>query len=195
MRCLSPGEVTSLFGTEGFSISFEHAWYRLALRLDHSEASQQTRIAAHQPTELVRVPDFVRRLNRWLPSNQARLLWVDHWNAGAYGFEDAIVAAARVGWGEPRPIEEAPGFYFDRQNWAEEDQVQVLPSQAEAMGALVGLLSILMLTESDGWLISSECPDRIEFWEGNFFFHTKENEQLALGRTIMDEFGCVRWSE
>jgi hypothetical protein len=131
-------------------------------------------------------------MNRWLPSNSQRLLWVDEWERGVYGHEHAIVVAARLGLGEPRSLEEAPGHLFDRWDWAEEDPSEIPADMGGALGLLTGLTSLLMVTGSDGWLISDESTDRIEFWEGNLFFHSRDRTQLGRADAIIDEFGCSR---
>ncbi|MDB5497169.1 MAG: hypothetical protein JWP28_1200 [Phenylobacterium sp.] len=194
MRCLAPSEAETIFGSQGFSISLENQWYRSALVLARTKARRQARVAAQQLSDIGRTEHFVRTLNRWLPSNRARLLWVDHWQTGLYGgFENAIVAAAWRGLGEARPLNEAPGLYFDGHHWDEQDQIEILPSHAEALGVLTGVVAMLMITGSDGWLISADSVDRIEFWEGHFFFHSASREQLKRANDIVDEFGCVRW--
>jgi hypothetical protein len=194
MHCLSPTEVEAMFIDPRFSVSLDHAGYRSALCLDPSHATKQVRIAAEQPSRIRDISSFVRRLNRWLPTNQPRLLWVDHWETGLFGgFENAVAAATWRGLGEVRSLEQTPGLYFDKQNWDEEDQLAVSPAQAEALGVLVGIVAMLMITMSDGWLISAGCTDRVGFWEGHFFFHSHDQEQVRLANEIVDAFGCVRW--
>jgi hypothetical protein len=194
MRCLSPAQAEAMFGCHGFSVSLENAWYRSALILEPSYARRQRRIAAEQPSEFGKIAHFIRALNRWLPSNRVRLLWVDHWDTGVYGgSENAMVAATWRGLGETRSLFEAPGLLLESQNWEEQDQTEIVLPQAEALGVLVGLVTLLMMTESDGWLISADSVDRIEFWEGHFFFHSADSAQLERANAIVDEFGCTRW--
>jgi hypothetical protein len=192
MRCLSPTEARPIIGRLGFSISSEPSGHRSALRLDRIRAAGQKRIGARPPPDIGRIPGFIRAVNRWLPSNSQRLLWVDEWERGDYGHEHAVIAAARLGLGEPRSLEEAPGHLFDRRNWAEEDQLSIPAEMARALGLLTGLTSLLMMTGSDGWLISDESTDQIEFWEGNLFFHSRDRTQLGRADAIIDEFGCSR---
>jgi hypothetical protein len=88
-----------------------HQYYRSALILDAAKPRRQTRLAARQPRDIAVADKFVRALNRWLPSNRARLLWVDHWQTGALGgSENAIISAAWRGLGEARPLEQAMRF-------------------------------------------------------------------------------------
>jgi hypothetical protein len=195
MRCLSPSEAEEIFGRLGFSVSLKHA-YRKALILADPVDGRQTRIAAEQPSDIGRVEFFVRALNRWLPTNCSRLLWVDHWDTGSFGGqENAIVSAAWRGLGETRSPEDAPGLYLDPQDWDQEDQTEIPASQAEALGILTGVVTTLMITRSDGWLVSEGGTDRIEFWEGHFFFHSADRKQLDRANEIVNEFGCARWKE
>jgi hypothetical protein len=165
---------------------------RLCISICHR--TPQVRVAAEQPRDIHRISDFVRTLNRWLPTNRERLLWVDHWETGLYGgFENAMAAMTWRGLGEVRSLEAAPGLYLEKQDWNQQDQMAVPPPHAEALGMLVGLVALLMITESDGWLISAGCVDRIEFWEGHFFFHSHDQEQLRRANEIVEEFDCIRW--
>lgn len=195
MRCLSPAEAEAIFANQGFSVSSEHREYRQGLVLDAAVASRQTRLAAEQPSDVGRLDYFVWALNRWLPTNHARMLWVDHWETGALGgCENAIVEAAWRGLGEARSLDDAPGLYLDSEHWDEEDQTLMAVSQAHALGVLTGVVAMLMITKSDGWLISEASADRVEFWEGHFFFHSADQEQLKRADEIIDQFGCIRWS-
>ena len=194
MRCLSPSEAEAIFGHNGFSVSLAHEWYRSALVLDNVHAVRQSRVSAEQPSNFSHIAHFIRALNRWLPSNQQRLFWVDHWETGVYGgFENALIAAAWRGLGESRTLEEARGLFLEAYDWGEEDQLIISPAQAEALGLLVGVATTLMMTHSDGWLVSSGCVDRIEFWEGHFFFHSDDKAQLKRADDIVEKYGCARW--
>lgn len=104
-----------------------------------------------------------------------------------------MVSAAWRGLGEQRSLVEAPGLYLGGQDWDEQDQTQVTAAQAESLGLLVGVVAMMMITGSDGWLISEGGVDRVEFWEGNFFFHSGDAGQIARANEIVDEFRCVRW--
>jgi hypothetical protein len=194
MRCQSPTDVDRAFGSLGFSVDLENQWYRSALVLDAAQSAKQTRLAAAQPTNFSRLDDFIRTANRWLPTNQERLLWIDHWETGLRGgHENAMAAMVWKALGETRSLVEAPGLLLTAQNWDEQDQVEIAPAQAEALAILVGLTTTIMSTSSDGWLISQGSLDRIEFWEGNVFFHSQEQSQLKRANEILDDFGCVRW--
>lgn len=60
------------------------------------------------------------------------------------------------------------------------------------MGLLEGFTTMILMTSSDGWLIAEGCIDRIEFWEGNIFFHSKEAKQIERANALLDGFGCSR---
>lgn len=146
------------------------------------------RLGARPPGDIAVLPDFIRELNRWLSPDGERLLWIDHWE----GFDHAIVAVIRAGLGEARVFDEAPGYLFDAQNWSVEDQLEVSTEMARNMGELIGLAALVMMTRSDGWLLSPDSADRIEFWEGNFFFYSQNPDQIIRAYTIVDQFGCSR---
>jgi hypothetical protein len=193
MRFVSPAEAEAVFTSPKFSVSLEHQWYRSALCLDPACAASQIRVAAEQPESLGDIPNFAGRLNRWLPTGRARMLWVDHWEDMTFCGAASLVEAAWRGLGERRSFRQAPGLHLDPQIWDEQDQTAVSPAHADAIGALVGLIALVMMSYSDGWLISADCPDRIEFWEGRFFFHSSDARQLESANAIIDAFGCKRW--
>ena len=58
---------------------------------------------------------------------------------------------------------------------------------------LAGVIAMLMMTQSDGWLIAAGCADRIEFWEGHFFFHSQDADQLRRAEAIVEALGCKKW--
>lgn len=135
--------------------------------------------------------EFVGALNRWLPNNQRRLLWIDHWT-GEVPSTHALFIAARTGFGESRSISDAPGHLFKEYPYHEEDQLRISGGQAAETGVLIGLTTLLMMNNWDGWLIADGSSDRIEFWEGNFFFHSSEDRKLKDGDELMKQFGCPR---
>lgn len=123
------------------------------------------------------------------------MLWVDHWETSSFLGAEALVSATWRGLGENRSFREAPGLYLDPQDWNEEDWTNISPQQAEAIGGLIGVVALLMMTYSDGWLIAAECADRVEFWEGHFFFHSDDPEKLKAANSIIDDFKCKRWKK
>ncbi len=177
MRCLSKAEAATILDPRGYSI-------RPTAPID--------RLGARPPGDIAVLPDFIRALNRWLSPDGERLLWIDHWEPGAHGFDRAIISAIRAGLGEARPFDEAPGYLFAAQNWAAEDQAEVSAETARNMGELIGLAGLVMMSQSDGWLLSPDSADRIEFWEGNFFFYSQNPDQIIRAYTIVDQFGCSR---
>ena len=192
MRCLTAADVEVLFGPAGFSVSLEHVEYRSALVLKQSLASKQTRLEARPPRYVRQLVCFACALIRWLPTKRCRLLWVDHWEPAICFAEDFLIAAVRKGLGELRPLDAAPGHYFDPHPWDEEDQIEISPEQDKDLAILSGLMLMTMATGSDGWLIADECPDRIEFWEGNLFLHSSDTTQFQAATRLLDDFQCSR---
>jgi hypothetical protein len=189
MRCLTPKEAEDLFGQVGFSVYSDV--YRTTLLLKPEIASRQHRVGGRPAPDAHRLAYFGEALNRWHPPNVHRLLWVSHWN-NDFPSTHALFVAARVGLGETRSLTEAPGHYFDPHPYDERDQTEITPEQARETGLLVGLMSLLMINGWDGWLIADGSADRIEFWEGNLFFYSREKPRLADANALMDEFGCRR---
>ena len=112
MQCITPHQVADLLGSAGFSVVSNLQLHRTALRLEPKLASQQMRIGGRPTPQVNRFVEFVETLNRWLPTNQRRLLWVDHWS-DAFPSVCELFIAAREGLGETRSISDAPGHYFE----------------------------------------------------------------------------------
>jgi hypothetical protein len=191
MRCLTSKEVENLFGPTGFGISSEQEWCRKTLFLKQSLVAQQTRIGGRPTPDVDRLSYFAGTLNRWLPTDRHRLLWLDDWNSN-YPSIYKVFAAARAGLGETRSFSEAPGHYFDSHPYDQEDQMEISPEQAKQVGIIVGLMSLIMVGGWDAWLVADGNVDRIEFWEGNIFFHSSDPAKVAEAEALFSQFNCPR---
>jgi hypothetical protein len=180
-----------MFGTLGFKVSPEHAWYRRELVLDHAIADRQTRIAARPTLNVERLNYFIVALIRWLPTNRGRLLWVEHYETYYPSLHDSFVAV-RAGLGEKRSLDDAPGHYFEPHDYEQEDQTEILPAHAADVDIMVGLISLLMAGDWDAWVIADSCVDRIEFWEGNIFFYSEDQSRIARAEALLQTFNCSR---
>jgi hypothetical protein len=189
MRCLTPIELVELFGPIGFSVVSNPHLHRTALRLAKDIAARQNRVGGRPTPDLNRLTRFTEALNRWHPTNRHRLLWVDHW-ADYFPSTYALFMAARTGLSESRSLSEAPGHYFDPFPYDERDQLRISTEQGHQTGILIGLMSLLMMNGWDGWLVAEGSVDRIEFWEGNVFFHSDDKERLMSAKALMHQFEC-----
>jgi len=189
VQCITPQELDRLFGSSGFAVRANLSLRRMTLDLKSELAAQQKRIGGHPALPLDRISNFTEALNRWLPTDGARLLWVDHWD-DSFPSAYAVFMAARAGFGETRSLSEAPGHYFEKFPYHERDQLLISDRQARQTGILIGLLSLLMIEGWDGWLVASDVADRIEFWEGNVFFHSSDKMRLAMAKDLLHQFGC-----
>ncbi len=190
MRCLTAEEVVSLYGPIGFSVSDENRWYRRELVLQSERASRQVRVSASPPTILGALAPFIQELNRWLPTERSRLFWVSHWQSGNPHDSEAFVRAARQGAGEPRSLDEAPGHYFGAHPYENLDITETTPEHNCELGVLIGLVSMLLIESSDGWLLAEGCTDRVEFWEGNVLFHSEDREKIGEADALLKSYGC-----
>jgi hypothetical protein len=191
MRCITPAEADYIFGSTGFSVSLDHAWYRRTLVLKEEETRGQSRIGGRPTVDPTQLAFFASEVNSWLPSDRCRLLWVDHWNSD-YPSVDQMVVAARLGLGESRSLSEAPGHLFDPFPYHERDQTEMSAGHAKEISILVGLMSFLMIGGWDGWLVTNGSANRVEFWEGNIFFYTKDSSELSSAERLLTQFGCSR---
>jgi hypothetical protein len=191
MQCISAQQVVELFGPQGFSVVSNPIMNRMTLRLEANFSSREKRIGGRPTPHAQRLVKFVEALNRWLPTDQVRLLWVDH-SDSAFPSTHALFVAARAGLGELRSIVEAPGHLFESFPYSERDQLRMLPEQTRQTGILIGLTLLVIMNGWDGWLLSGQGVDRIEFWEGNLFFYSGDKERLDSAKVLMDQFECTQ---
>ena len=193
MRCLAPNDIASLFGDAGFTArAAAGAFGRPQVCLDRAIAEKQRRLGARPPLDVGQLMYFAGALNRWLPTDRSRLLWIAHWSITQVETDDDFLMAARRGLGERRSLVAAPGHYFEPQPYAEQDQFAATRELRANLALLVGLTSMVMISGSDGYLLAGACSDRIEFWEGNLFFYSSRRERLSEAEALLKVFDCPR---
>lgn len=191
MRCITPAEADNIFGSTGLAVSLDHAWYRKALVLREDQTRGESRIGGRPTLDTSQLALFALEVNSWLPTDDCRLLWIDHWNSD-YPSVDQMFVAARLGLGEARSLSEAPGHLFDSYPYHERDQAEISPDQAKEISILVSLMSLIMIGGWDAWLVTNASTNRVEFWEGNIFFHTKVPTMLSSAEGLLARFNCSR---
>ncbi len=181
MKCLTPGEVIDLLGPVGFDV--ELSSFSEALRLDDSVAKFQRRVGA-APPELYQIRWMLTQANAWLPNAAGRVLWIDRFELNVRG-DDAFILAIRRAFGELRSLEAAPGQYFAPQAWQDHDQENMGEAHGAALSLIVGMATLLLMCGAYGWLVAEGAAERIEFWEGNIFFHTADPALLEEAKAIL----------
>ena len=163
-------------------------WYRTELVFRPELVSHQCRVGGGGPNGMSYAA-FCRDLLDWLDGDEGRLLWVSHWEDGLLGYSE-LFEAARKGLGAATDLSGQPGLAFGPAPYHEFD-VTVLPPEALAyLNTACGLISLVHLGAWDGWLIGKTGNDRIEFREGNVFFHSDQSARLDAGQTLLRRFNC-----
>ena len=188
MQFLTPEETIKRFGNNGFYVDSSQAWYRIDLVLNHPQVDKQGRIGG-RPSEFTALPWLAHQLVNWLPAASSRLLWISHWENDFLSFGETVLAMRR-GLGELRSLSHTPGHYFEEQPFAETDCLALSPEQSQEINQLCGLIGLVILAQWDGWLISDNGIDRVEFWEGNLFFHSIDRERLNVAKRLMADCKC-----
>ncbi len=193
MRCVTAEEALALWGPLGFKVNDEQRWYRRELVLDRGAEKRQARRDASPPSDPRSLPAFIMAANRWLSVEPgARLLWVQHWEWGNPYDSEAFVRAALLGAAEPRSFDEAPGCLFDPHPYENLDFTEMAPEHTRELGFLVGLMSMLIVTGSDGWLLAEGSTDRVEVWEGNILFYSDDAKSLERAKSLLRSFDCPK---
>jgi len=165
--------------------------YPAALSLVPEVARRQRRVGAAPPGHLGGLRWLIEEANGWLPSACGRVLWITGFEQAVAGAEEFLMAIRR-GFSEQRGPEEAPGHYFCPQPWQERDQLLVSREHAAALSVLVGLAVTVLMTGSYGWLVAEDAAERIEFWEGNIFFHSADAGRLKAAKVLLEDCPPVR---
>ncbi len=187
MRCLTPPETLEIFAITGFVVV--EGFYRVELALDQDLARRQSRLGCRPPADILHVSRFLAAVNRWLPNQRRRLLWLSHEQADYPGAMPAL-ALIRASLGEAREVRAAPGHLFDALDYAEEDQTEVSADLARQTGVLAGMMMLILSEACDGWLLAEGCNDRIEFWEGNLFFHSADTARMEEADAMIRTYDC-----
>jgi hypothetical protein len=191
MHCLTGKEAEEVFGGVRFRVSPAHPGGGAALYLDAETTRTRFRVGCWPGGHSSRLARFADALNRWLPTNRGRLLWVEHWHDDYPNTYEAFMAVRR-GTGESRSLSDVPGHCFDAHPYHDWDQLEISGPHRRDVSLLAGLMLMLMDNEWDGWLIANGEIDRIEFWEGNVFFHSSDKSRIDEAIRLMEQFGCSR---
>jgi hypothetical protein len=189
MRCQTPAEVETVFGPGGLHVDLRDTSYRTALVFNGPQAAAQRRLGCGLPQRLSALTRFAAALNRWLPTDRRRLLWVDHWENNFPSSAEAFMAVRR-GLGEARSLDETPGHLFDAHPYHEEDQLEISAAHGRELGLLLGMMLVILAEGWDGWLLAEGESDRVEFWERNVFFHSAEPARIEAAQDLTTDYGC-----
>src|SRR5690242_18224921 len=124
MQFVTCRELDELFGRQGFSAQTNSEQHLASLRVTAQISSSQRRVGGRPPKNASLYNGFAEALNRWLPNNSRRLLWIDAAN-NFFPSTHELFMAARMGLGETRTIYEAPGHLFDAYPYHESDQLRI----------------------------------------------------------------------
>jgi hypothetical protein len=186
MHCLAVDDAAILLRKSGFLVADSGLLYT-----DHAVRKMQTRVDGRPPDNTTTLRYFVNDLNRWLPNNKGRVLWMFDWDNNFPSLHEAFIAIRRVA-GETRTILQARGHYFAPFPYHEQDQVEISEAQNAETGLLVGLVILLMCAGWSGYLVTEDCEDWIEFWEGNLFFYSHDAEKVAAAEALLTQWQCSR---
>ncbi len=146
----------------------------------------QKRIDIGMVREIDEALPFVEALIRWLPPDADRIWWMTNWSSGMRTPFEAF-RAMRDGLGATSELGKTPVCHFDVQPWTL-DQLEMTVGDSREAEALVGMIFMAMLSDWDGWLLSSATGDAIELWERNLFFHAGSRRSAAAADDILRRF-------
>ena len=188
MQFLSARQAVDQYGHLIADIDATNEWYRTQLVFSPEAIGRQHRVGGGSPSGMSYAA-FSHALLDWLGGEGARLLWVSHFEDGVGGYYE-LFEAARKGLGATGALSGQPGLAF-RPAPYHEFGVPALSAEDRAyINIACGLISLVHLGAWDGWLIARHCSDRIEFWEGNVFFHSSQGDRLESGEDILRRFKC-----
>ncbi|MES2293230.1 MAG: hypothetical protein V4527_08040 [Pseudomonadota bacterium] len=179
MQCFSQNESSAVLGDSPLAV-LEHGHIGLA--------EVMARIEARPQGDFADLGGYIDNILRWFPPNTGRIVFLKDWGFGALAQPYSFVMAAREGQGEHRQLKDAPIHYFPPLSWTWDASEETNEQKIES-GLLSGLLIAMFCFGWDGWFVAPNCPDAIEFWEGNIFFYSDDAERLKVARDLCDNFG------
>ncbi len=187
MDFLTPEETVRRFPGLVTGVSREHEWYRLTPIF---KTDIFGRVGGGFPAKEKDPMAFAHDLSAWLPSMRERLLWISNWEDAHFPNQTALWTAARRGLGETRPLKETPAHVFPAMPYDQRDAEDFSEEERAEVSLLAPIISLMLDTASDGWLLADGSGDRIEFWEGNVFFHSNSPQRLDAARALLANYGC-----
>jgi hypothetical protein len=146
----------------------------------------QNRIDIGMVREIDQALPFVETLIRWLPPDADRIWWLTNWSSGMRTPFEAF-RAMRDGLGATSEVGKTPVCHFNVQPWTH-DLLEMTVGDSREAEALVGMIFMAMLSDWDGWLLSSATDDAIELWEKNLFFHAGSRRSTAAANEILGRY-------
>jgi hypothetical protein len=186
MKCLDPAEAGTLLKQSHFSVRLSERGEGIIGSWNRQRKSEQS-FACQPPADPCSLPDFLGAINRWLPSNTFRVLWINDWSLFYPTFHPAVFAI-RIGEGDRRSLSDAPGHFFPAHSYAEEDQAAVSDAQVTDVGLLFALLSLFIIEQWSVVLLAGESCDYVEFWDGNIVFKSPDSTSMSRAREIASKF-------
>lgn len=190
MKCLTTEEVEKIFGPLGFYVQTNNQHMRAALRLNIDDWNTPPMVGG-RPDRCEGLLYLVEEINRWLPNQASRLLWIDSWEDG---FPSALPGfeAIRQQLGESESIAQKRGHLFREHNYADADILSMSDTQAKDSNAMFALITLAMVGGWDFWLVSDKSTDRVEFWEGNVLFHSMDKVKMRRAKEIMKRYSIPK---
>jgi hypothetical protein len=185
MQCLGPDEANDMLKGTQFYIDTSFA---VAPPLRIREVAQpQERFGGVMQNQSSRHAELAQALNRWIPHDGERLIWVGDANE-SYLSLVPVLETIRAGLCERRKLRTAPGHWFSAYDYHEFDQTKISEDQAFEESLLVACLSLVLSGYWDAWLVSPREDDYIEFHEDCVYFYTRNENKIREARSILR--GC-----
>ncbi len=181
MRCITSVEASSLLALYGFEVAPENSYRTELFRPEGNPP--RVELSRFQTRAL---PYFVQEVVAWLPDNEFRLFWIQH-DGDHHPRLNCMISRIRVGFGEFRPIAEAPGHLFPPNRYCEQDQTLIDPQLQDDLGLLVGLVATTLLGSWEAKLVSA-ARDFVDIWEGNICFYSEDPARLDVARSLAERF-------
>lgn len=189
MRFLTCSEADDWLAPAGWHVVLNEFWQTTHL---HSGPTDQPthRVGGIPICEPDSLPYFLAALNRLLPNNRERLLWIERTECTDPTLLPGI-QALRAGLGEQRDFLTAPGLLFDSLDYSEEDQTRISDAARYQTSILITFSTLFL---AHGWtakLRAEGTQDFVEFWEGHVLFVSTDPQRVSAANILFDQYSVT----
>lgn len=154
------------------------------LSFSHSTIANEKSVAFQTPQIAKTLLPLCLIISSWLPAGKDRILWISS-TSGIIPSSYQLLTAARNGWGEEKSIFEVPGMRFKNANFKIGDIFEADEAGFPILSVLASTMQIMIQDNWDGWLMSSGCTERIEFWEDYFIYYSSSSSKIEEAIRLM----------
>ena len=182
MQCLTATESREWLALSGAKLDENRN-----IVFSYSKGDREHRLAVDLPKTPVALSYFAARLADWLPDAEQRMLWLSNWDTyppDHITFFDKL----RRGYGEERPLIEAPGHLFSWDAATVYEPSSEMPPATRDHAAISGLVLLVMCYGWEGYLVARGHNDHIFLGDARIVFASARRQRIEDTANLANTF-------